>query len=339
MKQPQQSESSSSKDATQGSQNDKSPLNVIKESARWVAFKSSLASFVANMGALTLYPLEAVKTRLQASDGAANNPLPKYKGITEALSSMYRNEGITSLYRGVMIYWASTSVANISFFSMYSFLRKKLKYSEHPTTPWAFFISSQASIFAAMITHPFWTLKTRVILHMRVSREVDKNGLAIFKRVVSDMYRNEGLGALYKGFIASLWLCSTGIVHMTCYEFLKKVTDLYLKGHDKIKNVVPLFTGSVSRLIATTLLYPLTTIRTRLQKKQYKAAEVKKDAAAAEQKEIIYKGNVDCIKKIWRNEGFMGFYKGLFANLLRVVPANGIFFLIYEYANKKRAKW
>lgn len=35
------------------------------QTARILAFKSSISSFIANLGALTLYPLEAIKTRLQ----------------------------------------------------------------------------------------------------------------------------------------------------------------------------------------------------------------------------------------------------------------------------------
>ena len=98
-----------------------------------------------------------------------------YKGIKEALVSMVRNEGVGSLYRGVLIYWVSTSIANVSFFSMYSFMKQKMHYNENPTTFRAFLVSSQAALFAAFVTHPFWTMKTRLILHMRASKQADKN--------------------------------------------------------------------------------------------------------------------------------------------------------------------
>ncbi len=159
------------------------------------------------------------------------------------------------------------------------------------------------------------------------------------KKVLLDMYRNEGPLALYKGLVTSLWLCTTGIVHMTCYEFLQKSVGFYTgpTQHPKLKGLIPLFTGAFSRFIATSLLYPLTTIRTRLQKRQYRINELNKPGEAAGG-EIMYTGNIDCIKKILRNEGYKGFYKGLLANLLRVVPANGMFFMIYEYVNKQLSK-
>ena len=37
------------------------------------------------------------------------------------------------------------------------------------------------------------------------------------------------------------------------------------------------------------------------------------------------------IRVIFRGEGIVGFYKGLLPNLIRVTPACGITFLVYEY--------
>eukprot|EP00826_Nyctotherus_ovalis_P045411 TRINITY_DN5030_c0_g1_i2.p1 TRINITY_DN5030_c0_g1~~TRINITY_DN5030_c0_g1_i2.p1 ORF type:complete len:250 (-),score=54.14 TRINITY_DN5030_c0_g1_i2:132-881(-) len=245
---------------------------------------------------------------------------------------MFRTEGFSSLYRGVLIYWASTTVSNVSFFGMYAFLKKKERYEEHPSNLWAFFISTQASIFTATVTHPFWTLKTRLILHLRLSKTVDRNGFIIFKKVLLDLLKNEGALAFYKGYITSLCLCTTGIVHMTCYEFMKRITGKLFSQQKYVNDALPLLNGAFSRLIATSLMYPLTTVRTRLQKKQYTLQDLTK--VAPEKGEILYKGNIDCFKKIVRNEGLRGFYKGLVPNLFRVVPANGIFFFIYEHVNK-----
>ena len=39
---------------------------------------------------------------------------------------------------------------------------------------------------------------------------------------------------------------------------------------------------------------------------------------------------IDTIKKIYKNEGILGFYKGLTPNLLKIFPTSGVFFLFYE---------
>ena len=46
--------------------------------------------------------------------------------------------------------------------------------------------------------------------------------------------------------------------------------------------------------------------------------------------ELKYTGSLDCIGRTYRGEGLGGFYKGLAPNLLRVVPATMITFVVYE---------
>lgn len=43
-----------------------------------------------------------------------------------------------------------------------------------------------------------------------------------------------------------------------------------------------------------------------------------------------YKGMFDAFRRTFRLEGFKGFYKGLFPNLLKVVPAASITYVAYE---------
>lgn len=47
-----------------------------------------------------------------------------------------------------------------------------------------------------------------------------------------------------------------------------------------------------------------------------------------------YKGMSDAFLKTLQNEGFRGFYKGLFPNLLKVVPAASITYMVYESMKK-----
>ena len=49
---------------------------------------------------------------------------------------------------------------------------------------------------------------------------------------------------------------------------------------------------------------------------------------------IRYNGVIDCVTKIYRNEGMLAFYKGLAPNLIKIFPSSGVFFLTYEYTLK-----
>jgi hypothetical protein len=54
-----------------------------------------------------------------ANDLAKNNPIPKYRGIYDAMRSIYKEEGFFSLYRGVLINMVAGSLANMCFFYIY----------------------------------------------------------------------------------------------------------------------------------------------------------------------------------------------------------------------------
>jgi solute carrier family 25 phosphate transporter 23/24/25/41 len=47
-----------------------------------------------------------------------------------------------------------------------------------------------------------------------------------------------------------------------------------------------------------------------------------------------YKGMSDVFWRTLQHEGYRGFYKGLFPNLLKVVPAASITYLVYETMKK-----
>ena len=154
-----------------------------------------------------------------------------------------------------------------------------------------------------------------------------QQGMRIFSHVTKELYQNEGLLALYKGYPASLALCSIGVIQMISYEYLMKMFGY--KPEVK-KAAIPFVAGTLSRFIATSLLYPFTTIRKRVQKRQYTLEELKISGG----KEIIYNSVTDCIAKTLRNEGIRAFYQGYLINIIRVAPAQGIFFLLYEFTLK-----
>jgi solute carrier family 25 phosphate transporter 23/24/25/41 len=80
---------------------------------------------------------------------------------------------------------------------------------------------------------------------------------------------------------------------------------------------VHLACGTVSGAVGATCVYPLQLIRTRLQAQPLNAVD-------------RYKGMGDVFKRTLEHEGVRGFYKGLLPNLLKVVPAASITYLVYE---------
>ena len=46
--------------------------------------------------------------------------------------------------------------------------------------------------------------------------------------------------------------------------------------------------------------------------------------------QLLYKNSFDCVRKVFRNEGAVGFYRGLGTNLVRVLPGTCVTFVVYE---------
>lgn len=50
--------------------------------------------------------------------------------------------------------------------------------------------------------------------------------------------------------------------------------------------------------------------------------------------DAAYKGMADVFRRTFQHEGLRGFYKGLFPNLLKVVPSASITYMVYESMKK-----
>lgn len=71
--------------------------------------------------------------------------------------------------------------------------------------------------------------------------------------------------------------------------------------------------GSVAGAIGATAVYPIDLVKTRMQNQRKVASG-----------EVLYKHSIDCFKKVLRNEGFTGLYRGLLPQLVGVAPEKAI---------------
>ena len=100
-----------------------------------------------------------------ASDYAKNNPIQAYSGIVDAITRMYRHEGLMSLYRGAIVNITAGSIANSIFFYMYTDGKHRYNYDPSNPNSWTtVIISLRASIVAIILTTPMWVVKTRLAL-------------------------------------------------------------------------------------------------------------------------------------------------------------------------------
>mmetsp|Transcript_35450 Transcript_35450/g.72493 ORF Transcript_35450/g.72493 Transcript_35450/m.72493 type:complete len:466 (+) Transcript_35450:103-1500(+) len=164
--------------------------------------------------------------------------------------------------------------------------------------------------------------------------------------------KEEGILALYKGSIPAMMLVSHGGIQFVAYEFLKGHFTNFTNNNGSNNNKqwkkggrrgagTPigerlrdscgyLVMGAASKFIASTITYPIQVIKTRLQQRS-QVVEFSEATGEIIVTKREYAGVADCVGRIWRNEGIVGFFKGCVTNAIRVAPSAAITFVTYEF--------
>lgn len=268
---------------------------------------------------LVLHPLDLIKIRFQVNDGSGK--LPAYRGLTDAVKSIVRTNGLKGLYQGVTPnVWGNGSAWGLYFFS-YNILKAWMqKDSDEPLGAEKHLIAGTvAGIGTLSVTNPIWVVKTRLCLQYSdplAAKTQTPQYKGVFDALLK-LWRHEGLRGLYKGYVPGLFGVSHGALQFMAYEELKKGYSRYFGTpiNKKLGSTEYLVMASLSKIFAATATYPYQVVRARLQN-QYTMVE--------------YKGALDVITKTFRGEGVRGFYKGLIPSVLRVTPACALTFVVYE---------
>jgi solute carrier family 25 (mitochondrial folate transporter), member 32 len=187
--------------------------------------------------------------------------------------------------------------------------------ADKPLTSLDYLTASAASgILSAVFTNPIWVIKTRML-----STSATQHGA--YPSMVSGLksiWQGEGYRGMFHGLVPTLAGVSHGALYFMAYEKLK-AERRRSRNNGPLTNLDTIMTSSLSKVFAGGLTYPHQLVRARMQ--MYHPGDLTLRASV---------GVVGVIKRIWRHEGFLGFYKGLGPNLLRVVPSTCITFLVYE---------
>merc|ERR1711992_206244 len=250
-------------------------------------------------------PLERVKIILQIQD--AHKHIPKdqqYKGVVDCFSRIHKEQGFLSFWRGNVVNvvrYFPTQALNFAFKDKY---KQLFLDGVDKKDFWRFFAGNLASGGAAgatslLIVYPLDFARTRLGADVgKAAADREFKGLFDY---ITKSYKADGLvRGLYPGFLSSVQgIIIYRAIYFGAYDTAKEMFD---KPNFLTKFAIAQSVAAVS----VTMAYPFDTVRRRLM-------------MMSGEGEKMYKGTVDCWKKIVKDEGAKALYKGNFTNVLRSI--------------------
>ena len=254
--------------------------------------------------ATVLAPLERYKLLKQTNPLAKRGPA--YTSLVNYLAQAPKNEGLLAYWRGNL-----TSVGRGLFSSI-------LRFRFHGTFLGLFFTGSQEpdsnlwvrsllhetslGLFLLLFVYPIDQIRVRLALDV-VPKGTDRNYFG-FSDAFGKTIKETGVKGSYQGFLLTAFavgpfLAAASVLDQQLQAYTPAGYELHAKTYEL--------------LLLQTFFYPIDTIRRRLQ------------ANGARGQLRLYANTRDCILQTWRNGGLTGFYAGLTAHLLRLLPSLYLF--------------
>lgn len=290
-----------------------------------------------------------------------------FNSTFDGIRKIARNEGITTLWRGLSPTLLMAVPANIIYFTGYEWLRYNKsspinKVSSDITAP--LFAGATARVVAASAINPIELFRTR----LQASRGANAtSAMAETVSGVKDMVAQHGYRSLWRGITLTLWrdVPFSGM-YWFGYETIRgKLTDM--REERRGRSVLPeegsktrarsrsqsrenhtatfldsFAAGAVSGAFATIVTMPFDVGKTRTQVFRDGSRQAATGAAnlAPEEQSMLR-----LLRHIIATEGVSGLWKGWFPRVLKVAPSCAIMISSYEVGkrvfrgiNEKKAK-
>merc|ERR1711963_201155 len=259
-------------------------------------------------------PIERIKLVVQTQDAnpkIRSGEVPRYTGIADWGMRIYKEQGMKRFWDGNFtncIRYFPTQAFNLAFKD--TFKRMFPKYNPKTEFPKFFGANLVSGGLAAAgsltIVYPLDSARTRLASDVGSGK---KSFSGLGDCIKKTMAGPGGFLALYTGFGVSV----VGIVgyrglQLGCFDTITGLNP-YKKDKGLMGAVTTFIAAQTAITIGAGATYPFDTVRRRLQMQSEKPVE-----------EHIYKGTMDCFKKIAAEEGMAkGLYKGFLANVARSV--------------------
>eukprot|EP00924_Labyrinthula_sp_SR-Ha-C_P015074 augustus_masked-scaffold_9-processed-gene-7.17-mRNA-1 protein AED:0.03 eAED:0.03 QI:0/-1/0/1/-1/1/1/0/311 len=258
--------------------------------------------------ACSLQPLDVAKTRLQLDKSG------KYTGMFNCLKTIAKDEGFTSLYKGLTPFVTHLTFKYALRFGLFEYIKQLMGATkEGNATPLVNFSAglTVGCIEATMIVTPFEVIKTRLQKQVGTSNLKYKGPVDVVVKVLKE----EGVQRMWSGNIPTvIRQGSNQAFNFMSMAILNKV--LFDKEQGDGKQLAPwktLLTGTLAGAVGPCFNCPVDVIKTRMMAQEYIPG-----------KEPKYKNWYQAAKLIAKEEGVPALWKGIIPRLSRLAPGQGI---------------
>lgn len=299
----------------------------------------SNASFIAGgiAGAVSrtvVSPFERAKILLQLQRPGSQQA---YQGMFPTILKMYREEGWKGLFRGNLLNCIRIFPYSAVQFATFEKCKDiMLHYNPRDTQQLngyeRLIAGSVGGIVSVAVTYPLDLVRARITVQTASLSKLNKGKMVRAPKVMEtlkDVYKNEGgILGLYCGIIpTTLGVAPYVAINFALYEKLREMMDS--SPRDFSNPVWKLSADAVSSFIGGVLIYPLDLLRKRYQVASMAGGELG----------FQYRSVAHALHSIFTTEGFFGAYKGLTANLYKIVPSMAVSWLCYDTLKDWINRW
>ncbi|GMM54856.1 Fe(2+) transporter [Maudiozyma humilis] len=267
-------------------------------------------AFAGIMEHCVLYPIDAIKTRIQSATAlkaGSDNLVAQIARISTA-------EGSLALWRGVQSVILGAGPAHAVYFATYEYAKEKLIApgdinSHQPLRTAA--AGAMATIAADALMNPFDTIKQRIQLNTSSS----------VWQLARDIYVAEGPRAFYLSYPTTL---AMNVPFAACNFMIYESATKFLNPTNEYNPLVHCLCGGISGAACAAITTPLDCVKTVLQVKGSSSVEL----AAMRNADTFAKASA----ALYQTYGARGFWRGLKPRVVANMPATAISWTAYECA-------
>ncbi|CAF0904805.1 unnamed protein product [Brachionus calyciflorus] len=276
-----------------------------------------------------IQPFDVLKIRYQVQYEpiSKKSQISKYRSLTQSISTIIKEEGALALWKGHL----TGQLLSISFsahllwfeiLTKYTFtIWPNLAQNERKKLFSHFLCGGLGASLTVITNQPIDTIRTRLVT--QGEPKIYSGILDAFRKV----YKNEGIRGFYRGTLPNLMLITPeSAFRLGIYQSLNSFWD-YLNLRENKKDISALqssVNGSLSGVLAKTIVYPFDVSKKRLQIQGFE------DARKQFGKVVKFTGLWNCLYVTIKNEGFLGVYKGYLPSMIKAAFSSGLGFFFYE---------